>query len=131
LSYTAFRYRSLEISSPLIGPEEDLVVSAEVENVGEVAGDEVVQLYVSLPDSPFPAPIRQLQGFARLHLLPGEAKRIDFVLSPRQRAVVNDSGRWIVPPGKVEIFLGGRQPRPGERGSGEGEVLYGTVLARN
>ncbi len=110
LSYTTFAYRNLRLSSNKIRSGEPLTATVEVENTGKIAGDEVVQLYVSWPDTPFPAPLRSLKGFRRVHLLPGQKKEVSFRLSRKEYSIVNDDGKRIVPPGVYTIHAGGSQP---------------------
>jgi len=114
LSYTQFKYGKLRLSSRALLPTESLKISAEVENVGKRAGDEVVQLYVSDIEASVPVPLRQLQGFQRIHLKPGEKKRVEFTLSPQQLALIDDRGRRALEAGLFRITLGGGQP--GARG---------------
>jgi beta-glucosidase len=110
LSYTTFAYHNLQVGAPSIAAGEQLTVSVEVENTGQRAGDEVVQLYLSDLKASAPVPIRQLQGFRRIHLAPGERQAVRFTLSPRQFALVDAQGRYLVEPGEFTISVGGRQP---------------------
>jgi beta-glucosidase len=114
LSYTSFAYSDLHLSDPTLAPGETLTVGVTVQNVGERAGDEVVQLYVShaspLPGNINRAPLRQLQGLQRLHLAAGETRAVHFTLSARQFAIFNDVGNPVHAPGSVQIAVGGRQP---------------------
>jgi beta-glucosidase len=112
LSYTTFAYSNLQLSAKSITVDETVTISADVQNVGERAGDEVVQLYVSDVDASVSVPIRQLQGFERIHLAPGETKTVTFTLTPRQLALVDDEGRRVIEPGTFQITVGGRQPTP-------------------
>jgi beta-glucosidase len=109
LSYTRFRYRDLRVPARArLG--ETIEASVEVENAGDRAGEEVVQLYVAHPEAPVPAPIRSLEGFRRIALRPGERTRVAFRLTPRQLSLVDPQGRWMQPPGAVSFSLGGKQP---------------------
>ena len=110
LSYTTFAYSNLRLSAKTIGSGDTLTVSVDVQNVGERAGDEVVQLYVSDVVASVPVPIRQLQGFERIQLLPGETKTVTFALSPRQLSLIDSDGRRVVEPGEFRISVGGCQP---------------------
>ena len=110
LSYTRFRYADLEITPKTVRPGQTVRVSARVENVGERVGDEVVQLYVSDLEASVPVPLRHLEGFARMHLSPGESRVVSFEIQPRQMALVNAEGRWAVEPGAFEVYIGGGQP---------------------
>jgi beta-glucosidase len=89
-----------------------LHASVTVTNSGRLAGDEVVQLYLSFPDVSG-APIRALRGFKRLHLAPGASETVGFDLSPRDLSMVTDAGDIIVPAGKFSVSVGGGQPESG------------------
>jgi beta-glucosidase len=110
LSYTTFAYNNLQLSAKTISREEIFTVSADVQNAGERAGDEVVQLYISNLTASVPTPIRQLAGFERVHLEPGQTKTVAFALTPRQLSVIDDKGQRIVEPGEFRIAIGGHQP---------------------
>lgn len=114
LSYTRFAYSNLRLSAGRIPPTGTLTIQVDVQNVGERAGDEVVQLYVSDREASVPVPIRQLQGFTRIHLAPGERHTVTFTLTPRQLSVVAPDGRRLVEPGEFQLFAGGRQPAENE-----------------
>ena len=113
LSYTRFAYRGLRAEPETVAAGEPVRVTVEVENVGERAGDEVVQLYVralDVPPSATPAPRHSLRGFQRIHLAPGAAQSVSFTLDARQLSVVDADGvRWMIP-GELEVFAGGGQP---------------------
>jgi beta-glucosidase len=119
LSYTTFTYSNLQLSDKAIARDKTVTVSADVQNTGDLAGDEVAQLYVSNLTASVPTPIRQLASFERIHLEPGQTKRIAFTLTPRQLWVIDDQGQQIVEPGKVRISVGGRQPVGGSATTGE------------
>jgi beta-glucosidase len=127
LSYTVFRYSNLQLSAKTIKPKETLTVNVDVENAGERAGDEVVQLYVSDVAASVPVPIRQLQGFRRIHLAPGEKETVSFALAPRQFSLINDKGRRVVEPGEFQIAIGGRQPSGEDLEGEQTDVLLETV----
>jgi beta-glucosidase len=109
LSYTTFKYGNLDHPSE-INNGENFEVTLEVKNTGDVAGDEVVQLYVSDREASLPVARRKLQAFRRIHLNQGETKTVTFELSPKNLAFVNEQGTWIVEPGSFIISAGGRQP---------------------
>ena len=73
-------------------------------------GDEVVQLYVSLPDTKLKAAIRSLQGFKRIHLKAGETQTVGFTLKPEQFAARDTANNAVVEQGKVLLSVGGKQP---------------------
>lgn len=109
LSYTKFAYSNLDVASEAqVG--DDITVTVEVTNTGEVAGDEVVQLYVRALDASVAVPHHSLQGFARVHLEPGQSTLVEFTLNPRQFAVFYEDGGCVVEPGRYTIFVGGCGP---------------------
>jgi beta-glucosidase len=110
LSYTRFKYSGFTVSSPQVSPSEDVRVSATVENSGSLAGDEVVQLYVTDVEASVRVPIRSLAGVERVHLKPGERRVVEFTIKPRQLAVITDDGRTVVEPGDFKVTIGGKQP---------------------
>jgi beta-glucosidase len=114
LSYTKFKYDNLKISAGQISAGDELKITADVTNVGDRAGDEVVQLYVTEVAASVPVPIRSLAGFQRLHLNPGEKRRVSFSLSPEQMTAISDDGKRIIEPGDFEISVGGQQPNARE-----------------
>jgi hypothetical protein len=82
---------------------DSLDCSVAVTNAGKIAGDEVVQLYLKVPDVEG-APIRALRGFQRIHLEPGAKQRVEFHLSPRDLSMVTEGGDIIVAGGEVHCF---------------------------
>jgi beta-glucosidase len=109
LSYTTFAYSKFKIKKNVsIG--DTLKITVNVKNTGKLAGDEVVQLYLSNSDSLYPTPIRTLKAFQRVHLLPGEIKTLSFLIPPGAFSVINDKFKKIVLPGEFMISVGGKQP---------------------
>ena len=88
---------------------EKINISVNVTNTGKFDGDEVVQLYVTLPDSKLKKTIRALQGFKRISLKSGETKTVDFELNPSQFAARDEQNNAVVEAGKVQISIGGKQ----------------------
>ena len=88
LSYTKFGYSHLDISSPTIKNDGQVTVSVDVKNEGARAGDEVVQMYVSYPDSKVSRPREQLRGFARVHLEPGATQTVRLPLKANALALL-------------------------------------------
>ena len=109
LSYTTFEYSVKNIPDE-INTGEDIKLSVNVKNTGSMDGDEVVQLYVSLPDSKLKKSIRSLQGFKRIFLKKGEIQTVEFILKPAQFAARNDENKAVVEPGDVLLSIGGKQP---------------------
>ena len=110
LSYTKFKYSKLNIKPANLSPDKNVRVSVEVENIGKRAGREVVELYISDVEASAPVPIRQLSGFTRIHLAPGEKKIVLFTLKPEQFALFDDEGQRVLEPGEFIISVGGGQP---------------------
>lgn len=109
MSYTTFEYKNLEVPEKAKAGE-NIRISVQVQNTGKVEGDEVVQLYVKDIKASVPVPIRALQGLKRIHLKPDEEQKVEFILKPKQLAVINDNGKYIVEPGTFEIAVGGALP---------------------
>ena len=108
LSYTTFAYDDLRL--PLrVNAGDSAEVSVAVANTGPVAGEEVVQLYVTALGRE-DAPIRSLEGFRRIRLEPGERQVVTFTVAPRQLALVTADGRRVLAPGAFEVSVGGKQP---------------------
>jgi beta-glucosidase len=106
LSYTTFEYDDLQIRPAQITMDGQVAVSVRVSNSGDRAGDEVVQLYVRHPGATVPRPAQELKGFARLHLAPGECRRVTFTLHSHQLGYHDDEMHYAVQPGEVEVRVG-------------------------
>jgi beta-glucosidase len=109
LSYTTFEYNITAIPSS-IKAGDSISLAVSVKNTGAVDGDEVVQLYVSLPQSKLKTPIRALQGFRRIHLKAGEQRELMFSIAPAQMSARDNNNVATVESGTVQISVGGRQP---------------------
>lgn len=118
LSYSSFSYSDAKLDAPQVAADGFEGVSVRVANTGTVAGDEVVQLYVSHPGVEG-APIRALAGFRRVQLGAAASQTVNFTLSPREMSLVDDAGVRKVVPGTVELWIGGGQPvtGPGQAGA--------------
>ena len=112
LSYTRFSYGKVALSRAKLKAGETLGIDATVRNDGAVAGDEIVQLYLSFPDAPG-MPIRALRGFKRVSLAPGASTRVHFDLDPRDLSSVTQDGKRLVTPGTYRLSVGGGQPGTG------------------
>jgi beta-glucosidase len=116
LSYTSFEYSNLMISKDRISPDEVLTVTVDLSNVGNIAGEEIAQLYVGYEDSRIERAVRDLKGFKKIQLLPGEKQRVTFDLPARHLAFYDvEQGRWLVEKIGYKVFVG-----PSSR---EGELL--------
>jgi beta-glucosidase len=108
LSYTTFRYSDLKLSSAELTPDASITASVDITNTGKRAGEEVAELYVHDQNPEIDKPIRELKGFAKVALAPGETKTVEFTISPRDLAYYDVSGaQWKADPGKYEIEVGG------------------------
>jgi len=116
LSYTKFEYGKLTVKKS-VKAGENVQVSAEVRNSGAVAGDEVAQLYLTDVAASAPVPLRSLRGVQRVSLRPGEARRVTFMLTPRDLALIDDGGKRVLEPGEFTVTVGGKQP--GFKGSAD------------
>ena len=110
LSYTKFKYSNLKISPQRIKIGEDILINVEVENIGKITGDEIIQLYLSKSAPNLELPIRELQGFKRINLKKGESTSVSFTLTDKNLFHVNDEGKRIIEPGMIQISVGGCQP---------------------
>jgi beta-glucosidase len=106
LSYTTFKISNLQLSASRIGANGKLTVSVEVENSGKRTGDEVVQLYIRDLVASMTRPVKELKGFQRVTLQPGERRRVEFVLGQEQLGFWNREMRYVVEPGEFRIMVG-------------------------
>jgi len=107
LSYTTFGYSDLRLSAPSIPPAGTLRVSVTVTNTGSRDGTEVAQLYVHDEVASVTRPVRALAGFRRVSLKPGEARTVEFQLTPKELGLYNKDMKFVVEPGKFRVFVGG------------------------
>ncbi len=106
LSYTAFAYDQLHLSQTGISPQDTLQVSIRVANIGEMDGDEVVQLYFSDRTASVVRPQMELMGFARVHLKKGESTTVTFDVHASQTAFIAADGTWTVEKGEHDVMIG-------------------------
>lgn len=106
LSYTAFSYRDLVLEKKKVHPAENLKISMTVKNTGAVFGTEVVQLYLRDKQASAIRPVKELQGFARVDLAPGEEKEVAFLISPSQTAFLDEDMRWKIEKGEIGVQVG-------------------------
>ncbi len=112
LSYTTFKYGELT-TTKTISSGDELKVTVNVKNTGKIAGEEVVQLYLSNLSASVPVPVRALKGFKRIHLNPGETKTVNFIVTPDAFSVIDEQNKRVIKPGIFEISVGGAQPQAG------------------
>jgi beta-glucosidase len=112
LSYTSFSYSGLTVPSAPVKAGDSVSATVTVSNTGKVAGDEVLELYLSFPKVAG-APLKALRGFQRVHLEPGASQQVSFELRPRDLSMVTEAGEPVIPEGKFTLSIGGGQPGTG------------------
>ncbi|MBX7172188.1 MAG: glycoside hydrolase family 3 C-terminal domain-containing protein [Pyrinomonadaceae bacterium] len=117
LSYSKFAYSNLKVLKS-VNAGQSVTVTAVVQNVSKIAGDEVVQLYLSDKDASVPVPIRNLTGVERINLKPGEKRTVTFTITPRQMSVILENGNRVIEPGEFAVSIGGGQPGFNSKTSG-------------
>ncbi|SIR24553.1 glycoside hydrolase family 3 C-terminal domain-containing protein [Halanaerobium kushneri] len=112
LSYTDFEFSNLKLSSESFSTDSEIEikVSTKIKNAGEYRGAEVVQLYLKDLDSSVPTPKYELRGIKKIELDPGEEKTVEFELTRRDFALINQEGQAILEAGEFNIYVGGSQP---------------------
>ena len=106
LTYTTFEYGRVELSAPVMKPGGTLTARVNVKNTGSRAGAETVQLYIrEVAASAGPRPVRELKGFQKVQLQPGESRDVSFTLSGHELGYYDASGHWLVEPGKFQLWL--------------------------
>ena len=106
LSYTSFKLDNVKVDPPKIGPAGRASVTVDVTNTGGRAGDEVVQLYVHDRVASVTRPVKELRGFERVSLAPGEKKTVRFILGPEALRFTDENMARIVEPGLFDVMLG-------------------------
>ena len=109
LSYSKFEYSNLKLSGTTLNAGDPLQVEVDVKNAAERDGEEVVQLYLNFPKSPY-APIHALRGISRIHLAGGQTQHVTFKMDARDLSGVNSNGDRVVTAGSYRISVGGGQP---------------------
>ena len=106
LSYTTFAYSDFKAQAQEIAPDGTIRVCLNIKNTGDREGDEVVQLYVSDDVSSMVRPERELAGFCRVHLQPGEEKTVCFDMKASQLAFLDEQMNWVVEEGTYTLMAG-------------------------
>ncbi|MBW2622087.1 MAG: glycoside hydrolase family 3 C-terminal domain-containing protein, partial [Deltaproteobacteria bacterium] len=107
LSYTTFEYSNLTLSSSRIGADETLEVTLDVKNTGGVAGKEVVQLYIRDLESSLVRPRKELKGFCKVDLMPGEIDSVSFTIGRDELSFYDPVQKaWTAEPGDFEVIVG-------------------------
>lgn len=110
LSYTRFEYSAPRVSKPVISKGESITFECTIKNTGKLAGDEMVQLYLTDLESSTRTPLFALKGATRVSLRPGESANVQFTLTPHMMELVTDAGERILEPGKFRIYAAGASP---------------------
>jgi beta-glucosidase len=110
LSYTKFTYGNLKLSKTKINKNESVDVGLMVTNSGKVAGDEVVQLYLTHKDGNANEPLYSLKGFKRINLKPGVSQKVNFTITPDMMKIVNGNGQSVINTGDIKISIAGSLP---------------------
>jgi beta-glucosidase len=105
LSYTRFEYGGLEISGNAIRPDGKVKIGVVIKNAGSVPGREVVQLYVRDLVGSMGRPVKELRGFQKIALAPGESKTVEFELGPAELGFYNRDLKWVVEPGAFQVWI--------------------------
>jgi beta-glucosidase len=107
LSYTTFGYKHLQLSNANLSPDGSVKTSVDITNTGKRAGGEVAELYIHVLHPKIDRPVRELKGFAKVALAPGETKTVDFNITPRDLAYFDVPGhQWKADVGEYEIEVG-------------------------
>lgn len=107
LSYTTFEVENVKADRPSLSAKGTLRVTADVTNTGDRAGAEVVQLYVGDEESTLPRPVKELKGFEKVMLEPGETRTVTFEITPEALSYYDDTkGEWTAEPGAFTAFVG-------------------------
>ncbi len=106
LSYTQFQYSNLRVDPAQIQADANVHVGVEVENTGKRAGVETIQLYLRERFTPVATPVKQLRGFERVALEPGEKKTVSFTLGPDDLKLLDRDMKWVIAPGTFDVMIG-------------------------
>lgn len=107
LSYTTFSYSNIKLDKPQMSVNDKIRVSVNVTNTGGAAGEEVVQLYLHDVVASVSRPVKELKGFKKISLQPGEMKEVDFDISVEDLKYYNHKMKWTTDPGEFQLFIGG------------------------
>ena len=106
LSYTSFDYTDLQLEKSIIKAGENLALRVKVKNTGKYQGDEVVQLYLRDELASVARPIKELKGFHRVSLEPGEEKEVRFIVTPEMLTMLDINMKEVIEPGKFRVMIG-------------------------
>jgi len=106
LAYTTFEYGSVQLDAPVMKIGGLLTAHVQIKNTGRRAGTETAQLYIrALAASAGPRPVRELKGFQKILLQPGESRDVTFTLSGKELGYYDTKGNWLVEPGKFQLWI--------------------------
>ena len=106
LSYTTFSIKNLNLTKTSIGLNESAKVSVDIENTGSIKGEEVIQMYIRDVVSSVTRPVKELKGFKKVSLKPGETKTVSLDILPEHLAFTDINKKYVVEPGEFEIMVG-------------------------
>ena len=107
LSYTTFEYNQPELDKSEINGSESVIVKVKVINTGDLAGEEVVQLYIRDDESEETRPLREMKGFQRIHLEADESADVEFTIGPKELEYYDvEQQEYVVEPGTFTIYTG-------------------------
>lgn len=130
LAFTTFRYGPLKLSKAAVAAGEGLTARVTVTNAGRIAGEEVVQLYLSGPKSASRGPLAALEGIRRVRLEAGEARTVEFAVGPAMLAVIDEAGRERSAQGEFRLTIGGASPGARAVTLGAPEPAQATLTVR-
>jgi beta-glucosidase len=107
LSYTSFRYSNVVVSSPKVSLGQNVTVRVDVTNTGKRAGEEVVQMYLRDDYATVTRPVKELKGFKKIALQPGETKTVEFTVTREDMSFYDLTMKKVVEPGTFTVYVGG------------------------
>ena len=110
LSYTTFEYSDLELDDDRVKSGDSIIASVTVTNTGEMAAEEVVEMYIKDMQASVVVPMYSLKGFQRVSLQPDESKTVSFEIRPELMQIVNDDGERVIEKGQFTVYIGGSLP---------------------
>ena len=127
LSYTNFTFSNLHLSKTKIKKNETVNAEVTVTNKGKVAGDEVVQLYLTHLETGENIPLYSLKGFKRISLAPGASQKVKFAITPDLMKLVNDKGESVLNSGKIKVSIGESLPSQRSEELGSAKPVEGQI----
>jgi beta-glucosidase len=107
LSYTQFDYSGVQLSDSTITEDGNITATVTLTNTGDRYGEETVQLYIRDLVGSITRPVKELKGFQRVALKPGESKKVSFSITPELLKFYNADLQWVIEPGEFTVFIGG------------------------